>query len=164
MKNEVQFLEILDELSLKNIHISGFEPEQIFYQIEPQINEKFENLENEINIKHKKFLQNKQKLDEMNDDSHISSEEDQIETEEYSDEDQSDISIPIQNESEESNENSYSESFNESNSENSLCDSDEKTISFESEIWMESHSSDAELLNRPACEVRNLLWGNKKRR
>lgn len=188
MKNQVQFFEILKEMSLKNIHIDGFEPEQIFYQIEPLIESKFNDLEQEINTKHKKFLKAKTESNSIDNESSEmdqnvdyteGSHESEIseENNECSNNEDNDIRLGISgeaieyssNEDEEVNESEMIEENQSSNcdhsneSENSHQFSEEQTVSFDQEVWEESHSSDTEFLNKPAAEVGHLLWGNKKK-
>lgn len=188
MKNQVQFFEILKEMSLKNIHIDGFEPEQIFYQIEPLIESKFNDLEQEINTKHKKFLKVKTESNSIDNESSEMEEnvnytegshESEIskENSECSSNEDNDIRSGISgetieyssNEDEEVNESEMTEENQSSNcdhsneSENSHQFSEEQTVSFDQEVWEESHSSDTEFLNKPAAEVGYLLWGNKKK-
>ena len=200
MQNKSTFIKTLKELSGGSIHLDGYLPEQIFYQLEDSINESFKVLEKEVNLrfkKYKKIKENERELSEItksnefieksnefieeSDKSMDSNTSNSSQEKDFSDENGSDENGSNENGSDEngSNENGSDENgsdeidrkdsvnshaTNEESNENGSQEADESTISIESELWMDSHSSDVETLNKPASEVSKMLWDNPKKR
>jgi hypothetical protein len=167
LKDKSLFLKTLKDLSVTSIHLDGFEPEQIFYQLEESTKTRFNFLKNEINLKFKKSekqaalrQQNNKKTSK---EESVSSEQESNFEGELSEELDSNGDSNLIGDSDSELD---MEVDNESNSDqsSSLKEDDESTISIDPDFWNASNSSDLETLNKPACEVANMLWDKKSKK
>lgn len=160
MKDEKLFLDTLEELKIKNIHVANFTPEQIFYQIQSAVEVRVLEMQVSINKQYAKYLAEKKEKNTRKDSesSDISSEEEISEPEEVSEE----MGSSGQESGMESDGEDSASEYSEHSSE--MVYSSEEAVDFESDMWLGSHSSDDEIVNLPAHEVLKILKDPKGKR
>lgn len=180
MEHEEIFNETLKSLGIRNVYTDGFNPEQIFFQLDNATSNLIESLEREINKEYSKFsAKNKSSPISTNSAGQIinnpSSEETVSDVECNVDESKSVFSDKETGDAddssrEESNADLHmkgeleeSSSLSESLGSELNCSSEE-AVSFETSMWVESNSSNTELINEPAHEVLQILRGRKRRK
>lgn len=174
MKNEPLFKETLDSLGVKSIYIDGFEPEQIFYQLENKLMSRYTSLEKQVNAEYSKFVKenastasNKDLRSSGNEDIFCSSDDASVasslgdsfaSSEEHS--------ASLQEDSHPSSEGEDSVGLEEDRHSQSgseeIVGSSEESLHIEPELWNES-SSGTEFVNLPACEVMKILRNSKNK-
>lgn len=159
MKNEQLFKETLQSLNIRNVHTTGFAPEQIFHQLENRLGDSFYTLESKICSKHAQFLKGAIASGEASESEEISEEVSQIRCSEVSDE-ISQLSCSEPN----STKLDHYDRSSECNS-LSIDGFSEATEVIEPELWEESSDGETNfVVNLPASEVMKLLKRKDKKR
>lgn len=176
MKYEEVFKETLKSLAINSIYIDGFDAEQIFFQLDNVTNRLIDSLEENTNREHSKFLmENKSAATTANDVARLSSNlhSGKATSDLSSDADEFEDSVTdkgtgdVDDSSKE--ENAATDTCIESLGPSESLDSElnyhsEETVSFDADMWVDSCSSDMELINEPAHEVLRMLRGRKHRK
>jgi len=165
MKYKNLFDETLSSLNIRHVHTENFNPEQIYFQLANATGDALNSIEAQINAEYRKFKKtancSKETDDNVNDlgesfsDGHEASFS-SILSKEESESDSTESLSNLDNVEAKTLEKDDNETDCECNY------STESASDFENEVWDDSMSSQAELVNLPAYEVLKLLNSRKK--
>ncbi|ELA42564.1 uncharacterized protein VICG_00316 [Vittaforma corneae ATCC 50505] len=184
MKNETLFKEILDSLGVKNIYTDGFKPEQIFYQLEDKLGNRYSSLESKVNSKYSKFVEKRLQtaseglggpgnesedglnsesegstIDEISSSATLNKRNNQVGVD-------GENNVDLQEDRCDSTDKDDSvdleREFHGRSDSDEISGSSEDSMHIEPELWDES-SSDTEFINLPACEVMKILRKSKNK-